>query len=229
MGLRQQFKGTSRRGLKSIGIDLSTIVAPWACAVPRRGKVNSSRLDAWLPLLGYASSPCHIRGMDAFDGFKSKFHRLTLVLRARGRRMDEAEDAVQEAYVRLLEYVNRGQQVLEPEAFLAHVAYNVSVDNRRRHSTRLKDSRPLEKILLLELKPGPEDVAATEQCLQQTQELLESALGERARKVFFLHCFDGFTYAEIAQQINMSIRTVEKDLVKALKVLAVADLPKPDR
>jgi RNA polymerase sigma-70 factor (ECF subfamily) len=165
--------------------------------------------------------------MDAFNGFKTRFNRLTLLLRARGRRMDEAEDAVQDAYVRLLEYVKQGNEVVEPDAFLTRVAYNASVDHRRRHATRLKDSRPIEKILLPESKPGPEDVAATEQCLQQTKDLLEAALGVRVCKVFFLHCFDGFTYAEIAKQINMSVRTVEKDLVKALKVLAVADLPKP--
>jgi RNA polymerase sigma factor (sigma-70 family) len=164
--------------------------------------------------------------MDVFDDFKSRFSRLSNLLRIRGRRLDEAEDAVQEAYVRLLTYIQKGEKVLHPEAFLARVAYNVSVDERRSKRAHLQEGRSLEKLMLLDLAPGPEEAAATEQLMQRTKALLESALGERARRVFFLHCFDGLTYEEIARQINMSTRTVEKDLIKAVNVLSLANVPK---
>lgn len=164
--------------------------------------------------------------MEIFDDFKSQFFRLSARLRVRGRRLDEAEDAVQEAYVRLLSYIEKGERVLQPEAFLATVAYNVSVDYRRSQRVHLKEGRPPEKLSLADLAPGPEEAAASEQLVQRTKAILDRALGERASRVFFLHCLDGLTYEEIAKQINWSTRTVEKDLIKAINVLALANVPR---
>lgn len=149
------------------------------------------------------------------------------MLRRRGRRQDEAEDLVQEAFVRLLTYIDKGEQVLEPEAFVARAALNLSVDRSRRERAHLYERRAVEELALPALTPNPEEQAQSHQCLQQAQELLDAKLGERARRVFFLHCLEGLTYDEIAKQINMSRRTVEKDLAKAINVLSVGSLPSP--
>jgi RNA polymerase sigma factor (sigma-70 family) len=162
--------------------------------------------------------------MSSFDGFKTSFLKLSGMLCRRGKRPDEAEDLVQEAFVRLLTYIEKGEQVLEPEAFLARAAFNLSVDRKRRERGHLYEKRAVEEFKLPDLAPGPEDEVANEQCLQFTQAVLDRALGERARRVFFLHCFDGLTYPEIARQIGMSTRTVEKDIAKAINVLAVQNL-----
>ncbi|MBL8265178.1 MAG: sigma-70 family RNA polymerase sigma factor [Steroidobacter sp.] len=149
------------------------------------------------------------------------------MLRRRGRRPDEAEDLVQEAFVRLLTYIDKGEQVLEPEAFVARAALNLSVDRSRRERVHLYERRAVEEFALPALTPNPEEQAGSHQCLQQVQTILDEKLGERARRVFFLHCFEGLTYDEIAKQINMSRRTVEKDLAKAINVLSVSSLPPP--
>ncbi len=162
--------------------------------------------------------------MDPFDGFKTRFSRLSGMLCRRGKRPEEAEDLVQEAFVRLLTYIEKGEKVLEPEAFLARATFNLSVDRRRRDRGHLYEKRPVEEFKLPDFAPGPEEEAESEQCLQLTKKLLDDAVGERARRVFFLHCFEGLTYPEIANQINMSTRTVEKDIAKAINVLAVHNL-----
>jgi RNA polymerase sigma-70 factor (ECF subfamily) len=167
--------------------------------------------------------------MNAFDDFKPRFVRLSGMLRRRGRRAEEAEDLVQEAFVRLLTYIEKGEKVLEPEAFLARATYNLSVDRQRRDRAHLYDKRPVEEFRLPDFTPGPEEEAESEQCLQSTRTLLDQALGERARRVFFLHCFEGLTYPEIARQINMSARTVEKDIAKAINILAVHNLERMGR
>jgi RNA polymerase sigma-70 factor (ECF subfamily) len=166
--------------------------------------------------------------MDVLDDFASRFARLARMLRRHCGGHDEAEDAVQEAYVRLLNYIQAGKKVVEPEAFLVRTAYNASIDARRSRRAHLQVPRPLEKLHLTpDLTADPQEHAADEQLLQRTKAILESALGARARDVFVMHCFDGFTYEEIAKQINMSTRTVEKDLLKAINVLSLADIPKP--
>lgn len=161
------------------------------------------------------------------DLFKSHFHKLCSMLRRRGRRPDEAEDLVQEAFVRLLTYIDKGERVLEPEAFVARAALNLSVDRSRRDRAHLFEPRAVEELALPALTPNPEEEAQTQQYVRRVQEILDTHLGERARRVFFLHCFEGLTYDEIAQQIRMSRRTVEKDVAKAVNVLALSNLPPP--
>jgi len=156
--------------------------------------------------------------------FRTHFHKFCSMLRKRGRRPDEAEDLVQEAFVRLLTYIDRGQKVLEPEAFVARAVFNLSVDRNRRERTHLYERRGLEELALPAATPNPEEEAESQECLRRTQALLDQALGERVRRVFFLHCFEGLTYDEIARQIGMSRRTVEKDLAKAIHILSVSTL-----
>jgi RNA polymerase sigma-70 factor (ECF subfamily) len=161
------------------------------------------------------------------DVFKAQFQKFCAMLRKRGRSPAEAEDLVQEAFVKLLTYIEKGEQVLEPEAFLARAVFNASVDRSRREHAHLYESRAVEELLLPALTLNPEEEATNEECLHRTQAILDRSLGERARKVFFLHCFEGLTYDEIAKQIRMSRRTVEKDLAKAINVLSVHNLPPP--
>lgn len=63
------------------------------------------------------------------DVFKAHFQKFCAMLRKRGRRADEAEDLVQEAFVKLLTYIDKGERVLEPEAFLARAVFNASVSH----------------------------------------------------------------------------------------------------
>jgi len=134
---------------------------------------------------------------------------------------------VQEAFVRLLTYIDKGEQVLEPEAFVARAALNLSVDRSRRERVHLFEQRAVEELGLPALTPNPEEEAHSQQYVRRVQSILDAQLGERARRVFFLHCFEGLTYDEIAKQIKMSRRTVEKDLAKAINVLALSTLPPP--
>ncbi len=157
------------------------------------------------------------------ENFKERFSRLTGLLRARGRRRDEAEDAVQEAYLRLLTYVKRGEAVAQPEAFLTRTAYNVAIDVRRGSRAHLYDGRPIEKLELVDLAPGPEETVASEDLLKRTQRQLDEVVGERARTVFFLSYYDELSMEQIAKQVNRSVRTVERDLAMALKALCMVD------
>jgi RNA polymerase sigma-70 factor (ECF subfamily) len=45
------------------------------------------------------------------------------------------------------------------------------------------------------------------------------ALPEKCREVFMMNRFEGLKYAEIAQKLNISVKTVEAQMSKALKIL----------
>jgi len=162
--------------------------------------------------------------MNAGQLFKKEIAKLLGMLRKRGSRREEAEDLVQEAFVRLLTYIEQGGKVVQPEAFLAKAVFNLAVDRKRREHGELYESRRVDELALPAIERSVDDLAADEQCLRRTAKLLDEAVGKRARYVFFLHCFEGLTYAEIARRIDKSVLTVERDLTKAISVLTLQEL-----
>lgn len=64
---------------------------------------------------------------------------------------------------------------------------------------------------------GNESAALSE--LQQAIERTLNALPERCRKIFRLNRFEGLKYNEIARELSISVKTVEANMGKALKLL----------
>jgi RNA polymerase sigma factor (sigma-70 family) len=134
---------------------------------------------------------------------------------------------VQEAYVRLLSYIDRGEKVLQTEAFLARTVINLDVDHARRERAHAFEPLALEELLLIDEKPGPEEDFASEQYVRRIRAILDEAVGERTRTAFFMHCLEGMTYDEIGAQLRMSGRSVERHIAKAVAVLSLSKRPKP--
>ena len=57
-----------------------------------------------------------------------RIRRLKSLLRRRGASREDAEDLVQEAFVRLAAYCNEGNKVRYPEAFLKRTVMNLAFD-----------------------------------------------------------------------------------------------------
>jgi len=60
------------------------------------------------------------------------------------RNPHDAEDAVQEVFLRILRSRNRLREVADPKAYLARTAWNVALDSRRRHREVSIDASPEE-------------------------------------------------------------------------------------
>jgi DNA-directed RNA polymerase specialized sigma24 family protein len=76
----------------------------------------------------------------------------------------------------------------------------------------------VENLGLLDFGPGPEEVLAGEQCLEEMRKTLD-AVNRRTREVFFMHRLHGLRYAQIAERMNMPVSTVEKHIARAMTVL----------
>jgi RNA polymerase sigma factor (sigma-70 family) len=140
------------------------------------------------------------------------------VLYRRGRRRDEIEDLMQDAFVRLLEYCERGAEVREPEAVLVRTVLRLSMNQDRdaHHDLYVRES--IEDLVLIDPGPAPEEVLAADQCLQEMRRTLDS-VSRRTREVFFLHRLHGLSYAQIGQQLDLPVSTVEKHIARAMTVL----------
>lgn len=140
-------------------------------------------------------------------------------LRRRGRTREDAEDLVQEAFLRLELYCRQGRKVLQPEAFLMRTAINLSV-SQHRHD-RLSPARPgaVSTADLIGVAEMPDEVFQAQERLEAIKRTLD-AVSRRTRDIFFLHRIGGFSYAEIGKQQGISVSAVEKHIASAVAALA---------
>eukprot|EP01031_Cornospumella_fuschlensis_P020646 gene20646-25312_t len=86
---------------------------------------------------------------------KKTLANIRAVLLRRGNSAQDAEDLVQEAWVRLAGY-QREQVVAQPEAFMMRAALNLSIDAHRARMTR-GDEVLVEEAVIIDLAPTAED------------------------------------------------------------------------
>lgn len=120
---------------------------------------------------------------------------------------DVAEDLVQDTYLRVLGS-GRAAEIRKPRAFLLRVASNLAADLGRRQARRPR----------MELWRDEADASAVgaEQADFVTLKQVILDLPEPLREVFLLSRMGGLTYESIARHLNISVKTVEWRMSKAL-------------
>lgn len=150
------------------------------------------------------------------------FHRMRKVLLRRGRTKEEADDLIQEAFLRMQEYCERGGQVRQTEGFLMRTVLRLASNARRdAHRELYSDQQVEDLVLLMDASPTPDEVLTADQCLERMRDALDT-VSRRTRDIFFMQRLDGLSYAQIAQQTGLSISAVEKHMASALAILADA-------
>ena len=144
--------------------------------------------------------------------WQAALSRVRGALMRRGRTVHDADDLVQEAWVRLACY-EREQPVEKPDAFLMRTALNLSIDTHRARSTRGEEVL-LDEVVLVDTSPGVEATLLGRERIARLSVCLRR-LSEKTRVIFLSHRVDGMTYQEIAQHHGLSISTVEKHVAKA--------------
>jgi RNA polymerase sigma factor (sigma-70 family) len=150
----------------------------------------------------------------------ARFTRLMKVCRKRGRSQEEAEDLIQEAFLRLHEYC-RTTEVHNEEAFLARTVSNLAISQYRRErivSYATETVEELERTTgLADATPGPERILAAQQRLNEITRVL-GAVSERTCEIFLAHRA-GYSYEEIAADLGIGPRTVQKHIARAVFLL----------
>ena len=144
--------------------------------------------------------------------WQSAFSRVRAALMRRGRSAHDADDLVQEAWVRLA-YYEREQAVAKPEAFLMRTALNLSIDTQRMRVNHGEEVL-LDEVVLIDAAPTAEAVVLARERVARLGVCL-GRLSEKTRDIFLANRIDGMSYQEIAQRHQLSISTVEKHIAKA--------------
>jgi RNA polymerase sigma-70 factor (ECF subfamily) len=146
---------------------------------------------------------------------------LLLFVRGRSRVQQDAEDIVQEAWMRSMSAIASGT-VSNVRAYLHRVARNLLTDQGHR---QLRSGEiVVEESVLLSF---PDPRINTEAKLLLTEELRRinaaiQAMPPRSRTVFVLARMEQLSYAEIGRKLNISRQTVYEHMMRAMLVLQAA-------
>ncbi|MCT4588030.1 MAG: RNA polymerase sigma-70 factor [Carboxylicivirga sp.] len=133
-----------------------------------------------------------------------------------------AQDIVQEVFVKIWEK----RDVIEPgnlDAFLyklvrnqciSHIRHLKVVENKQRNFSEIKNIEELYRIDFIRDEP----YVIIEKELEQEITNVINMLPDRCREVFTLSRISGLKNKEIADQLGMNVKNVEKHITKALNV-----------
>ena len=144
---------------------------------------------------------------------RGAFLRVKRALMRRGRSAHDADDLLQEAWVRLACY-EREHPVSNPDAFLMRAALNLSIDTHRLRQSHGEEVQ-LEDVVLLDATPSAESVLLARERMARLGVCL-GRLSDTTREIFLAHRLDGQSYQEIAQQRGISPNAVAEHVSKAL-------------
>lgn len=149
---------------------------------------------------------------------------LVAYLQRKTRGADDAEDVVQEAFVR---FHRAGHDLAAKDArpLLFVIARNIQFDRwkaagreaRRRSADDVHDLDAGSRAIASETPPadlrliGRQDLAAAAAVIR--------ALPPKTRDAFLLHRFESLTYRQIAARLGVSVSMVEKHIAEALRQL----------
>ena len=150
------------------------------------------------------------------DLFKSYYQRLCTFAHSILHDVDEAEEIVQNVFLNVWEKRAAMQINISVQSYLYSAVRNACFNKIKHGKVRQLYAQEQEAIATTNV---PASHITFENDLQkQIHEAIES-LPEQCRIVFKLSRFEELKYAEIAEQLNISVKTVENQMGKALKVM----------
>lgn len=127
-----------------------------------------------------------------------------------------AENFVQDVFLKV--WANREQ--LDPEKSFKTYLFTAVRNQALHHLRHLEVERRSEENI--DLFPEPIKTPEQELSEKEVEEYIRQAIGELPEKcqlIFYMNRFDQLTYTQIAEVQNISIKTVETQMGRALKYL----------
>ena len=129
---------------------------------------------------------------------------------------EEAEDAVQSTFLNAFRGIKRGVVPELESAWLFKIAHNVCLSRRRSSWRRGRVESPADFELVEELAPAPSRRADE---LIGLQDVLEQ-MPEQQRRAILLREWQGLSYREIAEELELSQAAVETLIFRGRRALA---------
>ncbi|HEY5823298.1 MAG TPA: RNA polymerase sigma-70 factor [Cyclobacteriaceae bacterium] len=147
--------------------------------------------------------------------FNSHYGMLCLFARKMTGDMDQSRDIVQEVFVTLYAHRNDFQINTSLKSYLFKCVYNSCLNKikqqkiHKTHHEYLQQQSPIVDVQDLMIQAE----------LEEKIRIAVDGLPEQCRKIFTMNRYGGKKNAEIAEELGISIRTVETQISKALTIL----------
>lgn len=133
------------------------------------------------------------------------------------RNSHDAEDVVQETFLRVVRHQSEVREVREPKAWLARIAWRIALDRRRNQPAMVADPEALLAQLHASGMSAEELVAREE--MKRLMETLVAALPPELRGPLQLSTVEEMSAGEIAAVVGIPEATVRTRLYRARQIL----------
>ena len=155
--------------------------------------------------------------------FRKYYDRLCNYANSLLKEEDEAEEVVQTVFLTIWEKRTELEITLSLKSYLYRAVHNHCLNRFKHASVREAHRDYTQNFLPQSYESVTEVIHASE--LEERIEAAVSSLPEQCQIAFRMSRFEEMKYQEIADQLGISIKTVENQIGKALKILrsALAD------
>ncbi len=145
---------------------------------------------------------------------------------------DDAAELAQEVFIRL-HRLDEPEKLDNPRAYLYQAASNLAIDQLRRRKLHFRflarEQRTEEEYETQShaVSASPEQILNARQRLDAVNRAIDE-LPFKARQAFLMHRQSGLPYSTIAAELQVSVSSVEKYILQALRVCRAAIEPQED-
>jgi RNA polymerase sigma-70 factor (ECF subfamily) len=129
----------------------------------------------------------------------------------------EADDLMQEGFLRLFRHLRSGQRVDNPRSWLVRVVHNLRIDEIRKHKREFALDRPEFECMIEQLRTQDPDAEA-QIIAREEQDRIRRAVGRLAPRQYqyLLLRAEGLKLREIAGMFRVTVQTVSESCAKAM-------------
>ena len=163
------------------------------------------------------SNPDHLLEQKLEEMFKLYFSSLTYFARKYISDLDSSKEIVHKVFISVWENRENFDFEKPAKSYLFTAVYNRCMNHLRDNSKFNTTDALLQTELMYSESDSSEMIEAAE--LESAIWKVINSLPQRCREIFVLSRFEGKKYTEIADHFNISVKTVETQMSKALLVL----------
>lgn len=131
---------------------------------------------------------------------------------------ETAHDLVQETFLRLWNHRASIQSKLPLLSYLFRICRNLVRDHARHHAVKIRLEMEIPRASP-SVGDNPEESLQLSILEEKLSEVVRTKLPTRCQEIFLLSRMEGMSYMEISAHLGISVKTVENQITRALKII----------
>lgn len=161
---------------------------------------------------------CQVTFKTIYDGLSNQLYQFSFSI---VHNREIAEEVVQDVFTQLWHHRNRLDPIINIRFWLFVATRNAALSQLRKQNHNRSFSLEEIKLPFWKIEASPEDIYITKELLHRIN-LAVNNLPQQCRLVFKLVKQDGLKYREVAELLQIQVKTVENHVALAMKRLHAA-------